>query len=225
MRRSRSPGLPIELLLLAVLVGAWSAAPAFAHKMVVFATGAGEAIEGEAYFHGGEPARDVKVTLLGPNDRVLGETTTDEEGRFRLAIRFRCDYRVIADAGAGHGAEYSVPADELSADLPPLDGSEAPPAKRPDGATEPPRAAEQPDVAPSENAAPGAVDDAASRRAEIEGLARQVTALRSDLRRYQNELRFRDVLGGLGYILGVMGTAFYFLGVRRKERQSAPRDP
>ncbi len=227
MRRSRSRSLRIELAVLAVLAGTWSAAPALAHKMVVFATGADHAIEGEAYFHGGEPARDVKITLLAPDDRVVGETTTDQEGKFRFPIQFRCDYRVIADAGAGHGAEYTVPADELPDDLPqpggepseqagatvPDEHDAATPGESHDGAAR----AESPHE-------PLAAPDAESRKAEIEAIGRQLAALRRDFDRYRNELRLREVLGGLGYILGIMGTAFYFLGVRRKEKRSTSRD-
>jgi len=236
MRRSRSGSLRIDLAVLVVLAGTWSAAPALAHKMVVFATGADRAIEGEVYFHGGEPARNVKVTLFAPDDQVVGETTTDQEGKFRFPIQFRCDYRVIADAGAGHGAEYTVPADELPDDLPQPGGepseqaasvpdehdADATPGESHEGASA---------IASGEGAAraeshhePLAASDAESRKTEIEAIGRQLAALRRDFDRYRNELRLREVLGGLGYILGIMGTAFYFLGVRRKEKRSTSRD-
>ena len=55
-------------------------------------------------------------------------------------------------------------------------------------------------------------------------MARQLAGLRADLDRYKNELRLRDVLGGVGYILGIMGIVFYFLGVRRKEKRAAATD-
>lgn len=222
MRRSRSEALRIELALLAVLAGTWSAAPALAHKMVVFATGADHAIEGEVYFHGGEPARDVKVTLVASGDQVVGETTTDREGKFRFPVRFRCDYRVIADAGAGHGAEYTVPADELPADLPQR-GAEDRPGKKPSEPAVSPVPDEHAAATPSESHdEPLAVPDADRGNADVEAIGRQVAALRRDFDRYRNELRLRDVLGGLGYLLGIMGTAFYFLGVRRKEKHTAP---
>ena len=271
MRRLRFGALRIEWMALALLTGTCAAEPALAHKMVVFATGADHAIEGEAYFHGGDPARDVEVTLLGPNDQVLGQTTTDREGKFRIPIQFRCDYRVIADAGAGHGAEYTVPADELPDDLPQPDGAIRPggestkPAVRDEHAAQlPPRDRENaaplggtgvsrlggtgvspvhgqdargtlregaPAIAPDERAARAAshdaplpVGDADRGHADVEAIGRQVAALRRDFDRYRNELRLRDVLGGLGYILGIMGTAFYFLGVRRREKHFPTED-
>jgi nickel transport protein len=42
--------------------------------------------------------------------------------------------------------------------------------------------------------------------------------LRKEVARYENKVRLHDVLGGIGCILGFMGLAFYFLGVRRREK-------
>ena len=41
--------------------------------------------------------------------------------------------------------------------------------------------------------------------------------IRQKLDDLREQLWLRDVLGGLGYIVGITGIAFYFLGVRRKE--------
>ena len=30
-------------------------------------------------------------------------------------------------------------------------------------------------------------------------------------------MRLQDIVGGVGYILGITGMLFYFLGIRRKE--------
>ena len=242
MRRSCFASLPIALVALGVVLGPPCPTPAFAHKVVVFATCTGETIEGEVYFHGGTAARNVKVTLAGPEGQVLGETQTDEEGKFAFPVHFRCDHKVIADAGLGHGAEYTVPADELPESLPPPGGGDQPGGAQPEQAD--PTALRQGDA--ETPTVPGASDldalpsasgqEAAPRppeegpvvapdrqdlKPEIEAIAHQLVALRRDLNEYENELRLRDVLGGLGYILGVMGVVFYFLGVRRKEKRSA----
>ena len=49
-----------------------------------------------------------------------------------------------------------------------------------------------------------------------ETVARQIRPLRRDIERYQHRTRVHDVLGGIGYIFGVMGLAAYFLA--RRER-------
>jgi nickel transport protein len=57
--------------------------------------------------------------------------------------------------------------------------------------------------------------DAVRANDNIDALTQQVVRLREDLNEYEQRLRFRDVLGGIGYIVGVSGVAFYFLGARR----------
>jgi nickel transport protein len=41
--------------------------------------------------------------------------------------------------------------------------------------------------------------------------------LHEELRAYEDRTRLRDLLGGVGYILGVAGIAFYLLACRRGE--------
>jgi len=206
--------------MLAVLGGMACTTPALAHKVVVFASVRGKTIEGEVYFYGGAAATGASVTVVGPNDQVLAETTTDDEGEFTCPVRFRCDHKVIADVGEGHRAEYTVAADELPDDLPPPPDAGRP-ADEPSGEAGAPTPVERHEEAPPEasRGAPVAAPDQEQEhlKAEIEAVAKQVAALRRDLDKYHNELRLQDILGGLGYILGVMGLAFYFLGVRRKE--------
>ncbi len=216
--------LRIESAILAVLLGAWHAAPAEAHKLVVFAVVEDGTIRGEVYFRDGTPARSAAVTVAGPDDGPLGETTTDEQGKFTFPARFRCDHKLIADAGEGHRGEFTVAADELPEGLPSYRSSEARSGRLPGEG--PPAAsggdAPEATLPPDRQSVPG--PDGENLKAEIEALGRQVAALRRDLDRYRSELRLQDVLGGVGYILGIMGLAFYFLGVRRKEKRAARSD-
>jgi nickel transport protein len=62
--------------------------------------------------------------------------------------------------------------------------------------------------------------DAAARHTEGgQALGRQIRGLREQIEGYEEQVRFRDVLGGIGYIFGVAGIAFYFLGRRQQRRQ------
>ncbi len=216
MRRSCSAPLSVALVILAVVLATPCPKAALAHKVVVFATCTGKTIEGEVYFHGGTAARNVKVTLAGPEGQVLGETKTDDEGKFTFPVHFRCDHKVIADAGGGHGAEYTVRADELPESLPPPEGGDQP------GGTQPERA--EPTAPAPTLHAPTSSPGQENFEVKMEAIAHQLAALRSEFTKYRNELRLRDVLGGIGYILGIMGVVFYFLGVRRKEKRSASTD-
>jgi len=62
---------------------------------------------------------------------------------------------------------------------------------------------------------------------EVEkAVAKKVRPLERELRAFKEEIRFHDIIGGIGYIVGVMGLAFYFLGIRRRDRdrKQEPRD-
>jgi nickel transport protein len=217
--------LRAALVIAAVMGGAGLATPAMAHKVFVFASVQGRRIEGEVYFRGGTPARDAKVTVVGPGGEVLGETATDEEGKFVFEAQQRFDHRLLADAGGGHEAEYTVAADELPDELPAPGAPEASPTEAPEPA-KPPSSESQDESPPAGSAEePASMPGSQDLRAQIESVARQVGALRNDLDKFRNRQRLQDVLGGLGYILGIMGVVFYFLGVRRKERREAASQP
>jgi nickel transport protein len=204
------------VVLLGVLVVAllW-AQPAHAHKLYVFAQTEGHTIQGNAYFRGGNPAKGLDVSALDPAGEEIGNTTTDDEGKFALEAQFRCDHRLLVHTSDGHGAEYTIMAAQLPADLPPRAGATEPTAT-PVADTPPvvvpetrPTADSQPEPA---DASLGTLSDQiASNRAEI-------IRLQQSLTEFQQQIRLRDVLGGIGYIVGLAGVAFYFLGVRRKRR-------
>jgi nickel transport protein len=195
------------LLLLALLA---APAPAAAHKLNVFAHVEGTSIRGNAYFRGGGKAQNASVVALDPAGKELGRTTTDAQGDFTLEARADCDYRLVVDAGDGHGGEYTVPAAELPKGLPHWESSAAN-AEKPTAAASSPLAAETSDSST-------AADDPLA--AKIDALNKQVVQLRQEIHDSDDRLRLRDLLGGLGYILGLTGAAFYFLGSRRNRSKA-----
>jgi len=191
------------------------ASPAAAHKASVFAAVQGKVIAGEAYFRDGTPLRSAEVTVFDPAGTKLGETKTDAQGKFSFEPRRRCDHRLVVDGGEGHAAQYTVRAEELPSSLP--DGGAAP---GPSSQSPPLAPANAPAAAPPAGAAPrpATQDDL---HGELEAIEKQLVELRRDLAARDDSTRWRDVLGGIGYILGLMGVAFYFLGVRRKAASQA----
>jgi len=188
------------------------ARPAAAHSINVFAIAEGKTLQGEVYARGGEPIRQAKVSIFSPAGETLGETTTDDEGKFTFEARFRTDHRLVVDTGDGHEAEYTVPAEELPESLPGRDGE---PAVQPEPSSPPQRPI---DASPATAESSGDV----SMHEELAALQAQVAQLRRELAAHQQKLRLTDVAGAIGYILGLMGLSFYFLGVRkRNERRGA----
>jgi nickel transport protein len=202
-------------ILLTGLLLAVYAVPAEAHKMNVFAHADGRSISGEVYVRGGAPIKAARVTAFDPAGKILAETITDDAGEFTFELKFRCDHRIVVDTGDGHSAEYTVGMDELPADLPPqgpiLDhvlpvSSPSTPKSSPDS------------VNPATRSS--ARDESLHDR--IAAIDRQLKELRKDLDKYQSQLRIQDIVGAIGYILGLMGLAYY-LGASRKDKREKDR--
>ncbi|MHB1033192.1 MAG: hypothetical protein ACYC35_04120 [Pirellulales bacterium] len=198
-------------LLPALVLVLFTSGPTAAHQLNVFAVVQGRVVEGEVYFRGRVPAKQAKVEALAPDGKKLAEAVTDDAGKFSFTPKFRCDYRLVAEAGEGHGAEYVLSADELPGDLPPLGLAAA------RGGT----TGEAPPTSPAQPAAAttsaGATDQQLADLVARE-VGRQIAPLRKELNDYEQQIRFRDILGGIGYIFGVMGLVFYFLGSARKKK-------
>ncbi|HUT12640.1 MAG TPA: carboxypeptidase-like regulatory domain-containing protein [Thermoguttaceae bacterium] len=186
-----------------------SPASALAHKIHVFAYARGTTIHGQAYFTEDSPARNIAVTALDPAGQQIGDTTTDDDGQFTLEAQYRCDHLLQVSTSDGHGGEYTVSASEFSQDLPPRDGSAGSP---------PPSSSPEVDSPPDEGHAHTPAPEAG--QPDNKTLLVQIVELRKQLKSYEDRIRLQDVLGGVGYILGVAGIAFYFLGA--KKRPPAP---
>lgn len=185
------------LILLLGLASAAVPAAALAHKIKVFASAEGAVISGYAYVTGGTRVKDAAVRIIAADDRVLEETSIDAAGNFRFEAKEPIDHRIIVDAGGGHVAEFTLKASELTG----MNGA-APIAAAIDADTP----AQPKSVTLSAATLQALVDQA---------VARQLRPLREQLDAYQAEARWHDVLGGIGYILGIAGIAFYFLARRQ----------
>ncbi|WP_417209845.1 cobalt ABC transporter permease [Antarctobacter sp.] len=170
--------------------------PVAAHKVIASVFPSGTAIEGEIGFSNGAMAPDLTVQVYGPDGALLGETVTDAEGFFLYTPTAPVAHTFRADLGAGHVADTTMPAEEVAALL-----GVAPAAAPPS--------------APPQTAAPGAGLSAAD-RAEIARIVRdEMRPLRREIAAYREKNDLQTILGGLGYILGLFGLAFY-IAARRK---------
>lgn len=184
------PGTELLRGVLMLLLAALPLQTALAHKLKVFATAEGRTIEGYVYFPGGGRGRNLQVLFLGPDGTRLGETVADTDGRFRYEAASAVDHRVVVDSGDGHRGEFLVRAAELGG---------APPASA--GSAPATTAVEDiPD-------APAGAADAALEQLVDRAVARHVRPLREQLEGYEEKVRLHDVLGGLGWILGLFGLA------------------
>ena len=142
------------------------------------------------------------MTARDPAGETIGRTKTDRQGEFSLEAKYRCDHRLLVDAGEGHGVAYTVKVAELSKTLPPRGDAPGSAGRK----------------APHAVGVPVADDTSAAtldgRR--LEAIHAQLVELRKQLNQYGQSFRLRDILGGIGYIAGIAGVAFYLLGMRKR---------
>ncbi len=199
------------------MVIAVTAGPALAHRVNVWAyVESGNTIKGSVGFPGGAKARNVSVTVRAPDGTLLGETQTDEQGEFVFQARFRCDHIVTVDTGDGHRAEYKVAAEELPAGLPPLAAGGAAVSET---SSQPSPSASASETPPAPATLPAATWETAIEKV----VSRQIVPLRREIEAYRQTVFVHDILGGIGYIVGVFGLIFYLKARAIGKTMSPPK--
>lgn len=189
------PILSVSCALICVLLPcAW----VLAHETHLLVTAEGARLVGRAHFGAGVPVRGGSVRVSTPDGALLAELRTDDEGKFAFDAAWRCGHVFELNTVDGHHAEYTVPAEQLPAQLP----------ARPGIAT-------SPQLAPhSGSAIEGELERA---------LARQLTPLRQQIDAWRTQTEFRDVIGGVGYVFGILGIVAYLRARRLAAAGSPPR--
>lgn len=180
------------------------AGSAFAHKVGVFAYSDGNTVHVEGYFADGAGCKNCAVAAFDKaTGEKLAEGKTDQEGMFSFPAPPAAKgetgtvetLKIVLDAGLGHGGEFLLALGE--------DGTrEAPPSSGIPGMDDPGGTGPAP-------ALPDGLDEALDRK-----LAPIVAEMRR-LRQAQERPGITEILGGIGYIVGLAGLAAY-LAYRKK---------
>jgi nickel transport protein len=189
--------LPFAALIVLLLFPA----SAFAHKLYIYPESIeGGTIHGRAYFPGDLPAQHIEVIVRNASGRELGRTTTDDKGKFTVPARQREDLVLVAETPDGHTGTYTIHAAEL-----------------PDKASAGSTASENGEQAQPSPAVPSSMPaksttkeiEVAAIRDQLTELDSQIKMLRRQVSDAEERLRFRDILGGIGFIVGLAGVAYY----------------
>lgn len=97
-------------VVLAALV--WGA-PAWAHKVNIFAYVEGGKIYTESFFPDGQAVEGGAVEILDGQGRKVAEGITDKEGKCALPIPVKDDLTVVINASMGHRNTYKLKKSEL----------------------------------------------------------------------------------------------------------------
>lgn len=181
-----------------------------AHGLQVFAAADADVIRGSAYFSGGAPASGVDVLIEDGAGRLIAELTSGADGVFHFPISVVADHRVVARTSDGHRAEWLVRGAEFGSALVGVSRDGTAGKLEPDAGGAGPRSiqepARRPDTAIADTAGVDPVLVATIERA----VAGQLRPLREELATARYRAGLQDLLGGIGYIIGLAGIALWW---------------
>ncbi|HEX9861159.1 MAG TPA: hypothetical protein VGB23_08125 [Nitrospirota bacterium] len=202
--------------IIAVAVVVISASSAHAHKVSVFAHAEDGKVHAECYFVDGTRCTGSKVTVEDSKGAVVSEGVTDSQGMYVFDIPKADSLKIVLHAGMGHLNDYTLGVDEVKAAY---KGNNSSPSKektktavkrtadvkeRRVKAQQAEKAAAPRSACADTGAIKAAVDEA------VEARLQPMYKMLSDMRDEASRPKLTDAIGGIGYIMGIMGIIMYF---------------
>ena len=173
----------------------------FAHKVNVFAYVEGDKIYSESYFNDGKKCVDSKIEVFDNQENKLLEGITDENGEFSFKTpQEEGDLKIVLTASMGHRAEYTISADELGDTV----GSVKEEFEEPVSVISPEVFSF--DLKEIQLLIENALDK------KLEPIMREMR----EIKKFQEDkISPTEIIGGIGYIIGIFGIIAYFLSRKR----------
>ena len=195
----------VYLLMMIILF--WVAVDAHAHRVTIFAWVDGDTVYTQSKFSGGKRVNNGQINVYDPDGNLLLSGNTDEKGEFSFKLPGKTSLKIELLAGMGHQSEWIVQAEEVGdtkqGNSVVTDLSES-------------------DDNLSDKKSQAAVAAGMTREefeevveAAVEKKMKPVMEMLSDLS--DPGPRLQDILGGIGYIIGLAGIGAYFKN-REKSR-------
>ena len=171
---------------------------AFAHKVNIFAYVEREKIYTESYFNDGKKCVDSKIELFDNQENKLLEGITDDEGAFSFEIPpGDGDLKLVLTASMGHRAEYIIQADELGNIKGLIEEK-----------IEEPVSAVSPEVSSFDlKEIQSLIEDTLDEK--LKPVMREIKKSQED------RISPTEIIGGIGYIVGIFGIVAYFLSRKK----------
>jgi nickel transport protein len=175
---------------------------ALAHKISAFVDVEDNAVHLVSYFSDGTPVKHGKVEVLNSAGKVVLTGTTNDKGEFDFTLKKPGTYTAVVVAELGHRAkaQFTVGEAGSASDNSNSGGSASAAAPSPAPA------------APSKGVAVSERELRKIIREELDPIHRELLKIEE-----QNaKVSFKDVVAGLGWIMGIFGAAALALSYRRK---------
>jgi nickel transport protein len=187
--------------------------PAFAHKVSIFAWVEGDTVYTQSKFSKGKRAKNSSVIVFDLEGNKLLEGKTDENGEFSFKIPKQTALKIVLKASMGHMAEWTIPVEEIN----------------PEAVSDVKDSYET--AFHSQSDVPGSNQPVSSEshgisRQEIkklidESLDKKLAPIMNMLAdSYGGDPSLTEIIGGIGYIFGLVGVAMYFTSRRKRNHDS-----
>ena len=177
---------------------------ACAHKAIIFAWVEGDTIYTESKFSGGKKVKKGDIIVYDLQGNRLVEGKTNEQGEFSFKIPKKTTLKIVIQAGTGHRGEWTLPVEEMG-EVTSQQSVQVEETKK-TGETASVKTEKQ---TPSVSASKLSPDDI--QLAVEKALDKKLKPVMKKLAESrQRGPTVNDILGGIGYILGLVGIAGYF---------------
>jgi nickel transport protein len=190
MKKRYNTRFSFIILLLTAIILIGSNVPALAHKVMIFAWVEGDTVFTESKFSGGKKVMNAPVVIFDKNGNKLLEGMTDNKGEFSFKIPKMTDLRIVLNAAMGHKAEWTVPETEIR---------------------EAGNIVKKKSTAETSGPIPVGLSKEEVRKIVEDSLdkkLRPILRMISEARNTKPSLT--EIIGGIGYIFGLMGIVLYF---------------
>ena len=206
LRRKRLSRTTISCVVLMVAGILGPASSALAHRVILFAYAEGNRVFTEGYFSDGKRCQNARIEIFDRSGNKVLEGKTDRNGEFSFTPPKGTDLRIVLTASMGHKDEYIIPAGELQGEA---EGRS--PESKSHKATK--KAFQEEKGKPARQLTPRQVEQI--RMVVEEALDEKLKPFMRLLSKRQTEgISFVQVMGGIGFIFGIMGIILYFRGRR-----------
>ena len=195
MTKNRNIQIYLVVFLLSFFLITSISNPVLAHKVMIFGWVEGDSVFSEAKFSGGKKAMNAGVKVFDKGGKQLLNGKTDDKGRFSFKIPKLTHLRIVLNAGMGHSAEWSIPESELRESCGNLSSKTNEPSKPINSAL-------------SKEEIKGLIEETLDRK--LRPIIKIITESQS------KGPSFTEIIGGIGYVFGLMGLVIYFRNKRKK---------
>ena len=210
---------PVFLFSLIILVILFDM-PAFAHKVSIFAWVEGDTVYTQSKFSKGKRVKNSSVIVFDSDGNKLLEGKTDDKGEFSFKIPKQTALKVVLKASMGHMAEWKIPFEEINPEA--VSNNSKP----------------ESDIKDSYETSSGSqtinsgtdlsvlseshgISKQEIKKLIDESLDRKLSPIMNILAdSYGGGPGLTEIIGGIGYIFGLVGVAMYFTSRRKRNHNS-----